>query len=99
MDNYDEELANVIRVKIGVATGYPGRAELKAIKNHMKGLIERGIEPSHNNWYRTVRSYCPPDPLSVTDGEDNVFGSDSSDLNNALMLALNMVTPKEYFTK
>lgn len=81
MNESDEKLAHLIKLKFGTAPQSPTDAELYDIKQDIQALVDRGITPSYENFRSIVSKYCP------YTGQYLYKGLDNSDLTTLLLLA------------
>ena len=81
MDAYDQRLAHCLKIKFGTAPDSPTHHQLELIKQDIKTLLSRGIQPTENDWLEIVKKYCPGT------GKYHYHGADNSDLITLLQLA------------
>ncbi|NVJ91807.1 MAG: hypothetical protein HWE34_09125 [Methylocystaceae bacterium] len=82
MNENDQELSHLIKLKFGTRQPGPSQIQIDAIKADIRKLISSGRTPTFEDLSRIVHIHCPDA------GTCGYYGEDNTDLNTLLLLIL-----------
>jgi hypothetical protein len=81
VNQYDVELARLLKIRFGTAPQEPSERQLNEIKRAIEAIRNSGRLPTWADWQVLVYRYCPGA------GQHRYAGMDNSDLDTLLALA------------